>query len=1027
VRIVRSAQLWFVEGKSDKVYEIEIVEVAAEQFVVNIRFGRRGSALRDGTKTANPVPLVKAQAIFDELVADKRNGGYQGDAIDASAQSAGSGSAASAAGSPYRSAGSLAALLSEESDIVRRLGQGRKRHDTLHRDVWRIGDYGTAQAEPNLLELLRSCKDTDTDSKFAGGVMAALATCGSQPAMTRLLDIGLSNHSLSAWAGAIGLLICKRLQADAPQRRALLQRWLPPTLWSLVATLALDGGSADLRGLLLSEAQRCIATSPEVGNRVAMGLYTHGSSVGRLVAHDLVRCAEVNRQEWRMVRSLYKLSELARDGSMFALCARKIDSAESLDRPRNYLGTTAQYFRRRTARVLRRLGTIKSHHFVAMAAELLLSYEDRDAGDAFMGLYDHHWPVLARFHALNMLLHQHSKLIVRGGHRASAWRLSPRRHNASTAAASLTSDHSTAAFPTLWLAQPQYLWRLVRSGRLTDVCQFAGAMLKQVPAFVKGLSDAELADAMEFAHVVGQQVAFECARTRTVSVTLGRGASFGSCSDAHLWIVQFVIAHPMAIVESAEWIAVLAFANVDQLHVAAMDVLKQRELPALTQRDVVLRTIAMLLTVHQPPMQAARFERATTLLKTFARSPMRELSVEMLVDMIAHPQSAVGELAGEMMMEHAHRASLPTALVESLLASPHPGVRSWGGRLVATMPVELAKDAPDALVAFATSANAELRHATRGLIGEVARQYPAVGQKMAAGLISLLQKALPLGAPAHMVTLLKHELAHCLPQVPTATILRMVGALSPHTRDAGALLVSQISVDDIALDALSKLAHNDAIAVRHAAWHLVSAAESRYLLAPVALSRLVDGAWQDGRQFAMNFVDQLIARHGCKALGADAIVAMCDSIRFDVEAFGQRLLLSDITDDNALYYVQRLAEHPSVNVQLLLSGLLAHHASGNHGAVERLLPFFATVLTAVNRGKVAKQRVLAFISAEVARDANMAALLAPLLDRQSATIAVTQKAALIAAMVNVHTAHPGVELPIEVRTPPLHRVQEAKP
>src|SRR6187401_613715 len=64
MRVVEQARLGFREGKSDKLYEVDLVEVAAEQYVVNFRFGRRGSSLRDGTKTPLPGTLEKARAVF---------------------------------------------------------------------------------------------------------------------------------------------------------------------------------------------------------------------------------------------------------------------------------------------------------------------------------------------------------------------------------------------------------------------------------------------------------------------------------------------------------------------------------------------------------------------------------------------------------------------------------------------------------------------------------------------------------------------------------------------------------------------------------------------------------------------------------------------------------------------------------------------------------------------------------------------------------------------------------------------------
>ncbi len=70
-----STTLYFREGSSDKVYQAA-VEASGGGFVVNFAFGRRGAALKAGTKTAAPVPLEKAIAVYNKIVAEKTGKGY---------------------------------------------------------------------------------------------------------------------------------------------------------------------------------------------------------------------------------------------------------------------------------------------------------------------------------------------------------------------------------------------------------------------------------------------------------------------------------------------------------------------------------------------------------------------------------------------------------------------------------------------------------------------------------------------------------------------------------------------------------------------------------------------------------------------------------------------------------------------------------------------------------------------------------------------------------------------------------------
>lgn len=79
--IIKSAELYFQEGSSDKVYKIT-VEKKDNGYVVNFAYGRRGNALTTGTKTAKPVTEDKALAVFSKLVNEKTAKGYKVNSMD---------------------------------------------------------------------------------------------------------------------------------------------------------------------------------------------------------------------------------------------------------------------------------------------------------------------------------------------------------------------------------------------------------------------------------------------------------------------------------------------------------------------------------------------------------------------------------------------------------------------------------------------------------------------------------------------------------------------------------------------------------------------------------------------------------------------------------------------------------------------------------------------------------------------------------------------------------------------------------
>lgn len=71
----KTTTLYFRSAGSDKVYHAEIRPEGAG-FVVNFAFGRRGSTLQTGTKTATPVDYQAALKVYDKLVREKMAKGY---------------------------------------------------------------------------------------------------------------------------------------------------------------------------------------------------------------------------------------------------------------------------------------------------------------------------------------------------------------------------------------------------------------------------------------------------------------------------------------------------------------------------------------------------------------------------------------------------------------------------------------------------------------------------------------------------------------------------------------------------------------------------------------------------------------------------------------------------------------------------------------------------------------------------------------------------------------------------------------
>jgi bifunctional non-homologous end joining protein LigD len=73
---IKSIELFYQEGSSDKVYNAAIVEEDDGSYTVQVEWGRRGSSLNRGTKAVK-VTLEKAEQAYERVVRQKTGKGYE--------------------------------------------------------------------------------------------------------------------------------------------------------------------------------------------------------------------------------------------------------------------------------------------------------------------------------------------------------------------------------------------------------------------------------------------------------------------------------------------------------------------------------------------------------------------------------------------------------------------------------------------------------------------------------------------------------------------------------------------------------------------------------------------------------------------------------------------------------------------------------------------------------------------------------------------------------------------------------------
>lgn len=166
MQLSQRTTLLYQDDKSDKVYEVDLVQVGDLLYVVNFRYGKRGKNLREGSETASALPEAEARRAFDRLVTSKTRKGYVDVTGQDLSQLVPSTVSAKTPAKPKqerdpaaRNQAILARLQAEvrgESPVITKYKKTKKDRQpwSIDRVIWRSGELGLTAAAPLLIQLL---------------------------------------------------------------------------------------------------------------------------------------------------------------------------------------------------------------------------------------------------------------------------------------------------------------------------------------------------------------------------------------------------------------------------------------------------------------------------------------------------------------------------------------------------------------------------------------------------------------------------------------------------------------------------------------------------------------------------------------------------------------------------------------------------------------------------------------------------------------------------------------------------------
>ena len=743
----------------------------------------------------------------------------------------------------------------------------------------------------------------------------------------------------------------------------------------------------------------------------ALGIYWSSLTDDKLREKSLevIKNTPVKPPFTQTFRRFYKIAEFRDDAEVLAILNYRIEATNPSpssywdDIPKPFSKPTKEYFRRRMVRTLRNIAKFQTDQYLQYATAVLLQADDANESLAVSSSSSGtiYFPKLS---ALNFILHHHSTVFSKNY--LGIWRLDKNAQETTR----------PEAYPRLWDQAENALLNLLIDCKAQMVNDFAFAKFSKKIDYLEKITQQEWIKLVQRPYENTALLALDHLKNNLDDID----------------VIKAVLASKFATVRKK-----------------ALDAINGESLGE--KRDLLL---LMLLSEHDDV-----YEFAKSYLYT-AQAHYTELSDRLLAELMELDSAVIDDPNDkqkatyltriEWLLLHPLKGKASLASITPLLTRPE-----FEYQLLATKLLEVSNFSFDELeesyTLMSDSNYPEIRAGAIALLAKLSTQekikhktllfnalvdeHPALREKsrvVIAGIddqpfrietfdfvLPTFFKAEPVEGFADDMLELVVVLEPMHKDVDSDLLWRLLNAKSKMAEWVGALILPARNADEFSVKQMALLTNNPTVSVRD--WALEKF-ETDLSLTTKNFSeaiRILDNRWDDSRQRAIHFFQ---SNFDDSFWNSQRTIAVCDNVYPDVQRFGRDLVTRFFTQDQGEEYLIKLSQHPSTNVQLFVSGFLKEYATDQTAIILSLQPYFTTVLSQVNRGRLIKDRVISFLFHEAQKNTEVAKMVAELFTDQSISRVIADKMQYIKTLFELQTQHTHINTPVVNIEPEVRKI-----
>lgn len=1133
MKLIKQCKLFFKEGKSDKVYEIDLCELATDRYLVNFRYGRRGSTLKEGTKTPAIVSLDEAEKLFASLETEKRKKGYQTE------------------NEVFIELPSLDAVNpdSPEGVILHRLQDAIKGRNSFKtkwktsRVIWQAGRLDIQEAIPYIIKL--ASKGDELQTYAALHALVRLGATLAEELFRSYVTMVKQKQYIRNIAHEGLLTILKDEKLDT--HMATLLECIP----------------SDIRYALDTNNTGLLQTSLETyTQKEAVRFMTHYYLACKYkpeaihIATEIMKKWELRPPFFRQIRAVYKLAQIRSDmntvaaiGYKFEKTPRMFNRTISLDEnyPQYFLAFekqivvgkelrredsqlaysnfTKNYLQLNSLDFIKKTGAGKSaKEYLRLAIATLLQYTDEDYTPQEERLknnygsynwdtreYHYMWTNYAECtHSLmlstilfgndpNRIFEKNRSFILgkcylksssysykenqmieigrtgiisksfptkvsataqTGTETTSSGSLfssikklfgkkeqvaptpksnSDRAENPGTESQqtgiresennAMQSAHfqhqntRTELYPEYWDAMPESYIVLLMKSPMKRIQQFAFQNLSQHARYEEITDNLSVADLLllfdtgcEYPAKLAMHVLAKRNETLAANPSFVMSLLSVKSSEARAWARQVIDQSLSAYITNTDFIFTLVFNPYDDCAEWINNTLLQAHCSNEQLQVLLGKSVSELLQQKDTSENNARATRAIKRLNNMASQYYSNISWDVVTHLMTSELQSNLIFAGDIIVrktEWARPEDVPLGLVRLFLEHPMPEAREKGIALLMQYPDYFIRDHKDDFVRLANTAYKDVLVHVLNRIKFITQTNRDFGRSATHHLVYLLVRKAPFET-AHLLIrdFMTDHLHDFWNDLSTKDIIILIHSNYRDSQLTGyEILKNYDKPNDFSIRQIISLGNHEILAIRQWCWNYFknNAARIRYERDKALL--ILDSKWEDTRTFAFHFFQTQFTEADWDT---DTLITITDSVRPDVEKFGKELITQYFKSENALEYLTKLSEHPSTSIQLFISNYLTLYAADNPGKIKELEHYFRSTLTRVNKGRIAKDRIFAFLWQEALKNEEAACVITAIIDDLSAQTTVQDKATCIEILTGIKNLYPASDMHLTV-------------